>query len=354
MSLYSRYCSEKFVYTSPYVSIPRFLEDVNANAKRFDATMVFPTSEAAIMACGMARDHLAPELLGPSTEQIELLFDKSKTLLLAQSAGVATPRSQTVTRETMASLSENDVELPAVIKPGRSESIIEDRVVRGGGTDYAYSREELIEKADKMLARTPEVLVQEFIDGYGVGISGIFRNGDPVALFGHRRIRESNPLGGPSAVAVSMSVTDPLYHSTTEIIASTGYTGAAMVEYKIDRESRTPYFMEVNGRLWGSIHLALAAGLDLPYILWHIASDGTAPTESDYVEGVVARNLFGDTKHLVKALKGRPKQWPGPYPSRWRATRDYISLSFSRPRGLLYTTDDPKPAFARVLQEVFS
>ena len=202
------------------------------------------------------------------------------------------------------------------------------------------------------LARSPEILVQEFVNGYGVGISGVFKAGEPVTLFGHRRIRESNPLGGPSAVAVSICISDRLRHATTRIMRTTGYTGAAMVEYKVDRESGVAYFMEINGRLWGSILLPIAAGLDLPYILWRVATGREVSIKEPYRVGVVGRNLFGDTKNLFTVLRGRPKGWPGHFPTRGQALRDYLRLFWAESCGLLYTRDDPKPALARVLQDV--
>ena len=127
-----------------------------------------------------------------------------------------------------------------------------------------------------------------------------------------------------------------------------------MVEYKVDRESGLTYFMEVNGRLWGSILLPIAAGLDLPYILWRVATGREVPSDERYREGVVGRNLLGDTKHLVTVLRGRPKGWPGHFPTRWQALREYLSLFLAESHGLLFASDDPKPALARVLQEVLA
>ena len=39
-----------------------------------------------------------------------------------------------------------------------------------------------------------------------------------------------------------------------------------MMEYKQDRRTGTPLLMEVNGRFWGSLQLAIDAGVDFPYL----------------------------------------------------------------------------------------
>ena len=40
-----------------------------------------------------------------------------------------------------------------------------------------------------------------------------------------------------------------------------------MVEYKRDSSTGQPYLMEVNGRFWGSLQLAIDSGVDFPRIL---------------------------------------------------------------------------------------
>ena len=353
ISLHSRYSRERFVYASPYVSIERFVDDVNTNCERFGADLVLPTSEAAILACDVARDRLRADLLGPSRREIELLLNKRSTLELAGSLGVRTPTTRPLDASSLSSVSDLQVRLPAVLKPSTSAWIDGDRIVQAGSTVYAYTADDLARKTGKMLARAREVLLQEFVDGYGIAISGVFANGEPTALFAHRRIRESNPLGGPSAVAVSISPTDALRDSALRLMRETRYTGPAMVEYRLGWETGTPYLMEVNARFWGSVPLSMAAGADLPYAFWCVAT-GADRTDGGYREGVVGRNLFGDTKHLVTVLRGRPAGWPGRFPRRSRAVGDYLSLFFSRTNGLLYARDDPGPAFARVGQELFA
>lgn len=356
MSLYSRYCHERFVYTSPYVSIEAFLGDVARCAKQFKVDWIFPTSEAGILACQLRRHGLGAELLAPSTQQIDILFKKWETIKLAESVGMPVPKTHRIGLQEVDRVGHLDLNYPVIIKANSSSSIQGDRVMQGGDTVYVYTAEDLRAQAAKRLAHCPEILIQEFINGYGVGISGIFQNGWPVALFGHRRIHETNPLGGPSAVAVSIPVSDEMRTATTKLMGPTGYTGAAMVEYKIDRATGTPYLMEVNCRLWGSILLPLAAGLDLPYLLWKVLNgEGVDPRETVYQEGVIGRQILSDTKHLLSVLKGRPASWPGHFPKRWETITDYVTLFFSgRVKNLLLTEDDPRPAVGLLMQHLLA
>jgi hypothetical protein len=44
-----------------------------------------------------------------------------------------------------------------------------------------------------------------------------------------------------------------------------------MLEFKQDSRTGRPFLMEVNGRFWGSLQLALDAGVDFPYFVFQLA-----------------------------------------------------------------------------------
>jgi hypothetical protein len=79
--------------------------------------------------------------------------------------------------------------------------------------------------------------------------------------------------------------------------------------------------MEINGRVWGSIPLAVAAGMDFPARLVDLYQGyatseevGSTAIASDYVTGVRARNLELDLIWIGSVLRGSPRAsidaWP--------------------------------------------
>jgi predicted ATP-grasp superfamily ATP-dependent carboligase len=351
MSLHSRYARGKFVYTSPKRDVSKFIEDINRYSRQFGADCVFPTSEAGIMACSLHRNELECFPLIPSDGEIETTFSKARTLAIAESLGLAVPKTIHVTRKNRAMLETLQVNLPIAIKSESSEVMLSGRAATSGKTAYAVTREELLKECDLRLGKDRVVLMQEFIDGYGIGISGLFTNGEPVVLLGHRRIRESNPLGGPSAVAETIEIAPELLNATKALFKAVCFSGPAMAEFKIDRRTGRAYLMEINGRFWGTILLAPAAGLDLPYLYWKMLNGmEICQEEMRYEVGIKGRYLVGDTKCLALCLKGKPESWPGEFPSRWSSLKSYMqSFVDTRTRDLLLTRDDPKPFFARLL-----
>jgi predicted ATP-grasp superfamily ATP-dependent carboligase len=122
-----------------------------------------------------------------------------------------------------------------------------------------------------------------------------------------------------------------------------------MVEFKLDRRDGIPKLMEINGRFWNSLPLAIAAGVDFPFLLYQMATAGDAPECFNYRVGVKSRWLLADARHLLGVLGGRPKGWIGDFPSRRETLREF--LKFVEPD--LYYDDfslsDPAPFVAELV-----
>lgn len=352
MSLLSRYSRETFVYTSPKRNLSKFIREVNQYCRKFGADCVFPTSEAAIIACNRYRNELECIPIIPGEQEINSVFSKTNTLKLARSLGIPIPKTVFVTDRHLPELDAITLAFPLALKSESSEVLANNKTQTSGKTAVVFSKSELESECKSRLAMGQSVLVQEFIDGYGVGISGLFNEGRPVALIGHRRLRESTPWGGPSALAETIEIDSQLLNATASLMKQIGFTGPAMVEYKVDHRSGQPYLMEINGRFWGSVLLAIAAGQDLPFLYWEMLNGmDIRPEETVFRVGVRGRYIVGDTKSLFLSLKGAPKRWKGQVTTRGSALRSYIGSFFDRRTAeLILTPDDPMPFLGRLIQ----
>ena len=138
------------------------------------------------------------------------------------------------------------------------------------------------------------LLIQRRIDssGQGLGVSLLFDNsGECVASFAHARLQQYPNTGGPSTSRISI-VNDMLVDQSIRLMKELGWRGVAMVEWKVDPVSNTPYLMEINPRFWGSLELAVRAGVDFP-LLYALAARGEKfDPIHNYQEGVVCRWLL--------------------------------------------------------------
>jgi len=104
--------------------------------------------------------------------------------------------------------------------------------------------------------------------------------------------------------------------------------------------------MEINGRFWGSLQLAIDAGVDFPRLLVDIAAGSVPDRAPDYRVGIRCRWLAGDLDSLIlSTLKDRRAQnLPPTYPGRLRSIWNFLEFGA---RDTLYEVerrDDLGPA----------
>jgi predicted ATP-grasp superfamily ATP-dependent carboligase len=151
------------------------------------------------------------------------------------------------------------------------------------------------------------IMIQEYIKGDGFGFFALLNHGKPRAIFSHKRIREFPITGGPSTAAES--VFDPkLKEHGLELLKKLNWHGSAMVEFKKDIRDGSFKLMELNPKFWGSLELAIASGVDFPYLTCCMAIDGDIKPVFDYKQGVRFRWLLpGEIFHLLANFKFFPQ-----------------------------------------------
>lgn len=327
-SAWSTSCSKSFTYSSPERSAQDFLEDIGAELKFAPGSFVLPLTERTTLPISSGRDAIlraGGELVLPPHDVIERAFDKLETTRLAQSLGIVVPRSVLVESESQAEQVARTFPFPAVLKPRSSERLFSDgRIQPTGAPRYARDAEEFCLVWQEISRRSAGVLAQEFVEGSGEGYFALMRHGELRAEFAHRRIRDVRPTGSGSAVRVSVPPRTVLREAGLAILQALGWHGVAMVEFRV-RPDGTPIFMEVNGRFWNSLALAIYAGTDFPALLAHMAEHGDVEPPPPYREGVRCRWLLGDFRHLVAVWQGAPPGYPGKYPSRLRSTAEFLT-----------------------------
>jgi hypothetical protein len=194
--------------------------------------------------------------------------------------------------------------------------------------------------------------MQERIPGSGIGVFACYQNGKMVSLFGHRRIREKPPSGGVSVLRESVPVSPQARASTAKLLDHLKWHGVAMVEFKMDDRDGLPKLMEINGRFWGSLQLAIDAGVDFPGILLRIAQGETVEPVFSYKEGVKTRWLWGDVDSLMMLLVKRRASLhlPEYHPGRIRTIFDFLRFFGKDLHYEIESREDPRPSLHELSQ----
>ena len=279
----------------------RFLEALVERASGVD--IVLPVSTNVALACASHHEKIPARLPIPPAALLRRANDKSAALAVAKKVGVPIPVTYAP---------EDDEELEGVLARLKFPAVVKLRDDAGTVLEprqrYAVGRTaEDVRQAYRVLhARKPFPLIQEKVEGPGYGVGVLAENGKVLAAFAHRRIREYPISGGPSSFCVSV-VDDRLTGYAAAVLGELGWTGVAMVEFKKDDDYR---LMEINPRFWGSLPLAIRAGVNFPDLLCRRAMGEEIGEVARYEAGVKLRFLPLDAAAAWSALRDPQRRWP--------------------------------------------
>jgi len=314
----SKYCNACMVYPDPVQDSDEFVNVLLKQIKALEIDVLIPVADITTFLILQASDQFLNfcKLPFADYETVTLAADKHHVLNTAQQLGIPVPKTICVERKEDINSLSVDIPYPVVIKPGRSR-IRKNNEWLFTSVSYANDREELIAKLEETEPLAFPILLQERIYGPGIGVFTCYDKGKMVAKFAHRRLREKPPSGGVSVLRESIAVDPAAGEFSQKLLDALHWHGVAMVEFKLDERDNTPRLMEINGRFWGSLQLAIDAGVDFPAILINTLEDGPIDPVVDYKLGVKTRWLCGDFDVLLLLLfKSRkalelPPHYPG-------------------------------------------
>ncbi len=327
-SFYSRYCSESYVIPDPEKRERAFMNSLMTLVKSGKYDVLLPVGWHPNYYAAKAKAVLEQYTHVPiaSRESMEVAANKDLTMAFAKKIGVDVPATQQPKNEGDVDEICRNAEFPLVIKGSTS----------AGHVHYARNSEEL--KAYYRTIPDPRPIIQEYVKGYGCGFFALYDHGKCVAAFMHKRIREYPVSGGPS-VAARAYYSEELKRQGLKLLDSLKWHGVAMVEFKHDVESGRYRLMEVNPKFWGSLELAIEAGVDFPYLAYQLAKGEEFDPVFDYDRSARFR-------------------WPFPgellYDLSQRRIRGFVGDFFDRHYADDVYLTDPVPLFSQMLGTIRS
>jgi predicted ATP-grasp superfamily ATP-dependent carboligase len=345
----SRHCRGSVQTPSPALAGDAFVRAIKHQVERARHRVVIPTDDVTLSLLSEARSQLdgLTVLPFPDAELVRMAHDKGALMTLAEEKGVPIPRTVVVREPADLEKAIRHVGLPAVVKARVSRLPVDGRWRSGGGTHYVHTAAEL-EAACRAVGDTiPSPVVQEYIAGEGQGVFLLMNRGRLRAAFAHRRLREKPPSGGVSVLSESVALDPALLEQSERILEALKWHGVAMVEFKRDARDGVSRLLEINGRFWGSLQLAVDAGVDFPYLLYRQALDGDIDPVLTYRTGVRLRWWLGDADWLL--LRCREA---GGAARRLRAIGQFLKPAGKSTRAEVFRRDDPRPAVVELGQYV--
>lgn len=256
-----------------------FENRVKEVARLTNAEVLIPVGARSVFFTNESRENLSSFIafaIAPATS-VELAQNKADLFEAAQTLDIAVPRTQRIKTYKDLVSQMSDFELPFVVKAVSELSSFK--------TTYFHTHEDVHAAIASDILAEPmsqgELVIQELVSGPGQGFFSLYQDGTCKRLMMHERIRE-NPSSGGSSWAARSIHSDALLTAGMTLLDNLSWHGPAMVEFKLDSKTGLPVLMELNPKLWGSLDLTVASGVDIPNDIVKIAKGENLQPKFDF------------------------------------------------------------------------
>jgi len=273
LSSFSKYVTDVKVHEPIGDSPAEFADWLVACCNREGYDLVVPVRDETTLAVAEHRERLSTVtgLFVADRSTIAQLMDKGNCMQAAEELGVPIPNTYYPTAGADIEEIRTRATFPVLIKP---------RIASGArGIVRVDDPNELSRKYEAASSSHPNPIIQEFVDHSGghYSIGTVFDDSaEPVATHVYRETRQYPASGGP-AIAAQTVEREPWIDSVLDLLRAHDWKGPAHMDVLYDPDTAEHKLIEVNPRFWSSLCLTISSGVDIPYILYKLAVDGSAP-----------------------------------------------------------------------------
>jgi biotin carboxylase len=282
---------------SPETDAAAYARAVASAAERLGVRAVLPGTEGTLIALARHRKLLPADVAVGTCEPdvVKLATDKDAVGRLAEQAGLRTPPTELLSGAEAAERA-HDLAYPLVLKAARSVTETDGR--------FEHVDTRRIDTPDGLRAAVAglpdeQCLVQPYLDGSLYSIGAIAWEGNVLGACHQLTRRIWPPHVGGSSYAETVPPDRALESRVAELVRAIGWSGIVHVQFIRSREAA--YLIDFNPRVYGSIALAIRAGVNLP-AAWADLLLGRSPRIGTCRAGVRYRALEDDVRALAREL----------------------------------------------------
>ena len=244
-----------------------FLDCLVHLAGRWAGAVVFPTDDASLMAVSKHKERLSGRyrVVAEGWAVVRQLLEKEHTYAIAERHGVPCPRVRMIGGVDEALELAHEVGFPCLVKPSLGHAFFRRHHAK---MVFAGSPEELRGLIDRFGPEASGLMLSEFIPGddtCGANYNSFHVDGHPCQEFTAEKIRlKPARIGFPTAVVSRWR--PEVAELGRRMVRAIGYRGFSCAEFKRDERDGVHKLMEVNARHNYSGALALACGINFPYL----------------------------------------------------------------------------------------
>ena len=302
--------------------------------ENLEGWIIYPNDDEIVCFLAKYKEQLEKyyRITTPPWDVTKFAYDKMLTYKLAEKCAIPTPN--TYYPKSVDELEQLNMEFPVILKPSVKEPFFSRTKKKA---IQANNRRELVEeynKAIELVDSSQVIMVQKLIPGGSTNlfsVGSLCKSEELLAKVVVRRPRQ-HPMDFGHATTYAETVDIPeLEEITRKILAAIGYYGLSEVEFMFDPSDGKYKLLEINARPWGWHTIAIAAGVDLPY-LSYLDMLGENVRQNGFTTGIKWFRLATDIPTvLIELFKGRMK------------LTEYLNTCKGRKEFAVWSVQDPMP-----------
>jgi D-aspartate ligase len=341
------------VKSSRFIKEGFYFDDKNEPERRADAYLdiakiiggkpvLIPVTDKDMIIVSQFREKLKEryQLLMPDHKLLDILLKKNKFHHLAAEHNLPIPRTYSINNYEELINAADEIRYPCIVKPdwrqekwhlqfGRQKVVV------------LYNKDELIATYEMLKDFSGEIFLQEIIDGKEENIYCSFtfldENSEPLDMFVCRKLRQSPPYFGNTAMAESIDAPQ-VVELSKKIFKTLNLVGYVSIEFKKDPEDGNLKIIEVTpARINRQTGSAIVSGVDIPFIWYNYLCGGKYEKSGTYTTSVKWISELLEISSVLTYLKNKDT-----------TLLDWVK-SFKNVKGFeIYSRDDLKPILVTI------
>lgn len=271
----SKYCAGSFVYPDPFLEEEAFISCLLRKINVLHPKVLLPTHDESVVIM-RNRDKFPNNLIIPyeSEELLLKLANKAIVTDIADLSGIPVPNIYKNLGEINS--------YPVVFKTVLGNS--------AKGVFFPKTREELLNLME--VHKNEETLLEEWVSGTDYSVDCIRWNGFYKSSVYHALVTKTE--GGGTTTQREIVNMPELENYAKLLLDVVDFHGVCGLDFRYDSETGKIAFIEVNARFTGGLATPIAAGFDIPWIIYKLATEGKYDDPIEITIGTKTKWILGD------------------------------------------------------------
>lgn len=287
--LMSKFCTGSFTYPDPFTEEEAFICVLKKKVAELKPRVLMPTHDESVVIM-RHREEFPKELVIPyeSEEMLLNLANKAWATKMAKEAGCPIPKVYQSVEEVES--------YPVVFKTVIGNS--------AKGVYFPKSKDELLALMQKshgnVFSKDSEMLLQEWIGGTDYSVDCVRWDGFWKSSVYHALVTKTD--GGGTTTQREIVAAPELEKYAKLLLDAVDFHGVCGLDFRYDPETGKSAFIEVNARFTGGLATPVAAGFNIPWAVYKLATEGWYDEPCDARIGTKTKWILGDVITLVGRL----------------------------------------------------